>query len=147
MCPIMALPSSTSRPAAAPLSASLRSAAPACSPLSHSPLTGSVPAPPQGEPSASSFSGPKLVVRRSCFRAFPYHPPTLITTGVDLAPPAGELSGAKRLTERGARASVTAIISKTPGHVVRGLSFSDDCVILSVRVLPINGKRCVLPSG
>ena len=36
---------------------------------------------PPGEASASAFSGPKQVVRRSCFRAFPYHSPALITTG------------------------------------------------------------------
>ena len=40
--------------------------------------TGVSPAPPQGEPSASSFSGPKQVVRRSCFRAFPYHSPSRV---------------------------------------------------------------------
>ena len=36
---------------------------------------------------------------------------------------------------------------KAPGHMVGGLSFSGDYDILSVRVLPVNSTRCVLPIG
>ena len=67
---------------------------------------------PRGEPSASSFSGPKQVVRRSCFRAFPYHSPSrvpradLISVGIHdgiLQPPLVDGCGLDQIPVLGIR--------------------------------------------